>query len=68
MLDAVDPGVATAPAATSHQAGEIGNGDYRCAECGYGIVVLRVLPTCPMCRGTEWVAREFVPFRHAAGE
>jgi lipopolysaccharide biosynthesis regulator YciM len=51
-----------------HAAGDMGNGDYRCAECGYGIVVLRVLPTCPMCRGQQWIEREVAPFRHAVGQ
>jgi rubrerythrin len=25
-----------------------------CRACGYGIVVRRDPPNCPMCRGTEW--------------
>jgi lipopolysaccharide biosynthesis regulator YciM len=29
-------------------------GEFRCADCGYGAVVLRVLPACPMCGGTVW--------------
>ena len=35
-------------------AGSRAGGEFRCAECGYGIVVRRVLPTCPMCRGLSW--------------
>lgn len=35
-------------------AGSAARGDYRCAECGYGIIVRAVLPECPMCRGAEW--------------
>lgn len=35
-------------------AGIAARGDFHCTECGYGITVHRVLPTCPMCRGTEW--------------
>ena len=31
------------------------NGDYRCAECGYGVSVHRSLPRCPMCGGTGWL-------------
>ena len=68
MLDMVDPDLAHATPAKLHAAGDMGNGDYRCAECGYGIVVLRVLPTCPMCRGQEWIEREVAPFRHAVGQ
>jgi rubrerythrin len=32
-------------------------GEFRCAECGYGAVVQRALPTCPMCAGTVWKSR-----------
>ena len=28
-----------------------------CAQCGYGIVIRRDPPKCPMCRSTEWSAR-----------
>ncbi len=33
-------------------------GEFRCADCGYGAVVQRVLPPCPMCRGSVWERRE----------
>lgn len=29
-------------------------GEFRCAQCGYGVIVRRVLPECPMCRGHSW--------------
>ena len=32
-------------------------GEFRCADCGYGAVVLRVLPQCPMCGGSLWESR-----------
>jgi rubrerythrin len=32
-------------------------GEFWCAECGYGAVVQRVLPACPMCGGTVWESR-----------
>ena len=35
-------------------AGDPALGDFRCAECGYGISVRRTLPECPMCRGSQW--------------
>ena len=35
-------------------AGQSADGDFRCAACGYGISVRRVLPECPMCRGSQW--------------
>lgn len=33
------------------------SGEFRCAACGYGAVVQRVLPPCPMCGGTAWELR-----------
>jgi rubredoxin len=30
------------------------SGDFRCPDCGYGAVVHRALPPCPMCGGTIW--------------
>jgi len=38
-------------------AGRTVAGEFRCAECGYGAVVQRVLPNCPMCGGTVWERR-----------
>lgn len=35
-------------------AGDSAFGEFRCADCGYGIAVRRVLPQCPMCRGSQW--------------
>jgi rubrerythrin len=36
--------------------GRRAEGEFRCAECGYGVVVRTVLPQCPMCRGLLWEA------------
>lgn len=33
------------------------SGEFRCADCGYGAVVHRVVPLCPMCSGTVWELR-----------
>lgn len=33
------------------------SGELRCADCGYGAVVHRVVPLCPMCSGTVWELR-----------
>lgn len=33
------------------------SGEFRCADCGYGAVVQRLLPQCPMCGGTVWESR-----------
>jgi rubrerythrin len=35
-------------------AGSEAAGEFRCADCGYGAVVQRGLPQCPMCGGTVW--------------
>jgi hypothetical protein len=35
-------------------------GEFRCAECGYGVTVHRTLPACPMCQGAAW---DRVPWR-----
>ena len=33
------------------------SGEFRCSDCGYGAVVQRALPPCPMCGGTVWEPR-----------
>jgi rubrerythrin len=33
------------------------SGEFRCSDCGYGAVVQRALPPCPMCGGTVWEIR-----------
>jgi rubrerythrin len=33
------------------------SGEFRCADCGYGAVVHRALPPCPMCGGSVWESR-----------
>ena len=33
------------------------SGEFRCTDCGYGAVVNRTLPPCPMCGGTVWESR-----------
>jgi rubrerythrin len=38
-------------------AGTQAAGEFRCADCGYGAVIQRVLPQCPMCGGTIWESR-----------
>jgi rubrerythrin len=44
-------------------AGTESAGEFRCAECGYGAVVHRALPQCPMCAGTVWERRGSPPPR-----
>jgi hypothetical protein len=38
-------------------AGANAAGEFRCSDCGYGAVVRRALPPCPMCGGTVWESR-----------
>jgi hypothetical protein len=47
-----DPGLVEFAVAGSSVAGE-----FRCADCRYGVVVQRVLPPCPMCGGAIWESR-----------
>jgi hypothetical protein len=36
--------------------------EYRCATCGYGIVVYEQPPSCLMCREARWEHVEWRPF------
>ena len=36
--------------------------EYRCAACGYGIVVYGQPPSCPMCSEARWEHVEWRPF------
>jgi rubredoxin len=47
-------------------AGVRAKGEFRCAECGYGITVFRALPVCPMCAGTVWEQAAWSPLSRAA--
>jgi hypothetical protein len=42
--------------------GSEANGEYYCAECGYGVSVRLLLPVCPMCRGRSWEDAATSPF------
>jgi hypothetical protein len=45
-------------------AGREVSGEFRCAECGYGVIVRSLLPTCPMCRGLVWEEPTGSPFSY----
>jgi hypothetical protein len=45
--------------------GAAAKGEFHCAECGYGVTIVRVLPVCPMCQGTSWEQTAWSPFRKA---
>jgi rubrerythrin len=51
-----------APEREQVEAGSRGFGEYRCSDCGYGIVTFALVPTCPMCHGATWRAAESGPF------
>ena len=44
------------------RAGSEATGEYHCADCGYGVIVRRLLPVCPMCRGRSWEGAATSPF------
>jgi lipopolysaccharide biosynthesis regulator YciM len=50
------------------EAGTRGAGEYRCLECGYGIVTFSLVPACPMCHGSHWQAARWSPFTTPAKE
>ena len=43
-------------------AGQEATGEFRCSECGYGVIVRSVLPACPMCQGLGWEEPGGSPF------
>ena len=49
-------------------AGTRAKGEFRCADCGYGVVTWRVLPVCPMCHGTSWEPVPWRPFSRVRGQ
>jgi lipopolysaccharide biosynthesis regulator YciM len=50
------------------QSGTRGAGEYRCLECGYGIVTFSLVPACPMCHGSSWETARWSPFATRAKE
>jgi rubrerythrin len=47
-------------------AGDAVKGEFHCAECGYGVTIVRALPLCPMCGGSSWEQTAWHPFTHNA--
>jgi rubrerythrin len=45
-------------------AGDVVKGEFHCAECGYGVTIVRALPICPMCGGSSWEESAWHPFTH----
>ena len=43
-------------------AGKSVKGEFHCSECGYGVTIVRALPTCPMCGGNTWEESPWSPF------
>ena len=48
------------------QTGTSTKGEFSCAECGYGVIVSKELPLCPMCGGESWEQATWAPFARAA--
>jgi hypothetical protein len=46
-------------------AGASAKGEFHCSDCGYGVVVARELPPCPMCGGGSWERSSWSPFARA---
>jgi rubrerythrin len=40
-------------------------GEFHCAECGYGVTIVRALPVCPMCGNESWEQTTWSPFGRA---
>jgi hypothetical protein len=53
---------------TLHAAGDHCKGEFRCADCGYGVTVCRELPICPMCGCESWQPVSWAPMTHALEE
>jgi len=68
LADGLDGGLADTGFIEFATAGTATAGEFRCAECGYGAVVHRTLPPCPMCGGEVWEQSPFGRFRLAPGE
>ena len=43
-------------------AGQQAKGEFHCADCGYGVTIVRTLPVCPMCGGGSWEQSTWSPF------
>ena len=49
-------------------AGQTVVGEFRCEACGYGVIVHRALPVCPMCGGADWEQGAWSPLTRARRE
>ena len=47
------------------QMGDLVKGEFHCSDCGYGVIVSRQLPQCPMCGCETWEESTWSPFRRA---
>ncbi len=43
-------------------AGTAVKGEFHCSDCGYGVIVMRELPQCPMCGSRSWEQSTWSPF------
>jgi hypothetical protein len=47
------------------QTGTSAKGEFSCSDCGYGVIVSKELPLCPMCGGSSWEQALWAPFGRA---
>jgi rubrerythrin len=45
--------------------GASAKGEFHCSDCGYGVIVAKELPQCPMCGSETWEEAAWSPFRRA---
>ena len=45
--------------------GAVAKGEFHCSDCGYGVIVSKQLPLCPMCGGQSWEESTWSPFARA---
>ena len=50
------------------EAGRPAAGEFHCRGCGYGVIVQRELPRCPMCGGAAWAQAGWRAIRGRATE
>ena len=47
------------------KAGATVTGEFHCSECGYGVTIVRALPSCPICGGSAWEQFPWSPFKRS---
>ena len=66
-VERAEPHDGRGESSTFHASGAQMAGEFRCSNCGYGIVARGVLPTSPMCQDAAWERSPRRPLTHAPG-